>query len=76
MVAPKKEKKKQRIPLMRELRRDSYLNSYKMQDNIYYNNISYTLLILYQTIVECKEPDIEKSAYELRSEESRVSPMK
>jgi len=30
----------------------SYLNSYKMQDNPYYNSISYTLLILYQTMIE------------------------
>ena len=38
-----------------------------MQDNPYYNNISYTLLILYQTIIERKEPDIEKSCFELQS---------
>jgi hypothetical protein len=44
-----------------------------MQDNPYYNNLSYTLLILYQTIVECKEPEMEKSAYELRSDESKES---
>jgi hypothetical protein len=30
-----------------------------MQDNPYYNNISYTLLILYQTIVERKEASVE-----------------
>jgi hypothetical protein len=33
-------------------RRNSYLSSYKMQDNPYYNNISYILLILDQVIAD------------------------
>ena len=51
---------KQKVPLVR-IRKGNYLNSYKMQDNPYYNSISYTLLILHQTIIERKEPDLERS---------------
>lgn len=33
----------------------SYLNSYKMQDNPYYNPISYTLMILHRAILDHQE---------------------
>jgi hypothetical protein len=44
-----------------------------MIDNPYYNNISYTLLILHQTIIEHKEPELDKSIFELHSEHSHNS---
>lgn len=30
-----------------------------MQDNPYYNNISYTLMVLYKAIIEHKDPTYE-----------------
>lgn len=60
-LEPKLEKKKIRVALTHEFRGVNYLKSYKMQDNPYYNNLSYTLLIFYQTIIEHKEPSMENT---------------